>query len=377
MPPIPISKFESQIESLISRVESYVKIESPTTAKEAVDRLGKLIADQMTASGAQVESFPQAGTGDHVLGTWGVENRGGVLLLTHMDTVHPLGTLEQMPYERKQDVLRGPGILDMKVSIAMAMTVMDILQQEQRIGGTRVSLLVTSDEETGSKTSRKLIEELAHAHEVIFCLEPALPEGALKTWRKGILGFQIEAQGYPAHAGSEITRGVNAIVEIALQIPDLLEIAEADENTTLNVGVIHGGTRSNVVPDRCRTRVDVRAVTKAEGDRVERAIYALRPKLGGATIQVSGGWNRPPMERGEQIVQAFSKAQTIARQLGIELSEGGTGGGSDANFVAALGLPVLDGLGALGQGAHSYKEQIEIAPLATRIALLAALISEW
>lgn len=377
MPPIPISTFEGKVESLISRVESYVKIESPTTAKEAVDRLGKLIADQMAVSGARVQSFPQKRTGDHVMGVWGVENFGGILLLTHMDTVHPLGRLEQMPYERREDVLRGPGILDMKVSIAMAMTAVDVLQQEQRLAGRRVSLLVTSDEETGSKTSRKLIEELSHDHEIIFCLEPALPEGALKTWRKGILGFEIEALGYPAHAGSEITRGVNAIVEIALQVPDLLAIADADENTTLNVGVIHGGTRSNVVPDRCRTRVDVRALTRAEGDRVEKAIYSLRPKLEGASLQVRGGWNRPPMERSEQIIQAFTKAQSIARQLGIDVSEGGTGGGSDANFVAALGLPVLDGLGALGQGAHSYKEQIEVAPLAERTALLAALISEW
>jgi glutamate carboxypeptidase len=282
-----------------------------------------------------------------------------------------------MPYKRTEDSLYGPGILDMKVSIAMAMMAVEILQEENRLDGRRVSLLVTSDEETGSRTSRELIEELSEEYGVVFCLEPALPKGALKTWRKGILGFEVEAQGFAAHAGSEISRGVNAIVEIALQIPDLLEIAGPDEDTTLNVGVIQGGSRSNVVPERCRLRVDVRALTRAEGDRVVKEMNALKPKLDGASLNVRGGWNRPPMERSAAIVEAFKKAQSIAANLGIDLSEGGTGGGSDANFVAARGVPVLDGLGACGRGAHSSEELIEIAPLAERTALLAALISDW
>jgi glutamate carboxypeptidase len=282
-----------------------------------------------------------------------------------------------MPYKRTDEAIYGPGILDMKISIAMAMTAMEVIENEKPLNEKRVSLLVTSDEETGSRTSKELIEELSEQYDVVFCLEPALRHGALKTWRKGILAFNVEAQGFPAHAGSEITRGVNAIVEIALQIPEMLKIADFDQDTTLNIGVIDGGTRTNVVPDRCRTRVDVRALTKAEGDRVLREMNALQPKLDGARLQVRGGWNRPPMERSEQIVQAFTKAKSIASELGLELSEGGTGGGSDANFVAACGIPVLDGLGALGRGAHSYEEQIEIASLVERTALLAALISEW
>jgi glutamate carboxypeptidase len=377
MPPIPISTFEKHLEPLISRVESYVNIETPTTSKQALDELGGLLAQEMSALGADVQIFSQTRAGDHVMGTWGAEDSGGVLLLTHMDTVHPIGTLEQMPCKRTADALHGPGVLDMKISIAMALTAIEVLQHETRLDSKRISLLVTSDEETGSRTSRELIERLSREYSVVFCLEPALPEGALKTWRKGILAFKIEAHGYPAHAGSEITRGVNAIVEIALQIPDLLRIAEQDEDTTLNVGVIQGGSRSNVVPDRCRTRVDVRALTKTEGDRVIKEIKALKPKLDGASLHVQGGWNRPPMERNDQILNAFRRAQTITSELDIELSEGGTGGGSDANFVAALGVPVLDGLGALGRGAHSYDEQIELEPLAQRTALLAALISEW
>jgi glutamate carboxypeptidase len=376
MTPLPVSTYEPYIESLISRLKTYVEIETPTTSKEAVDSLGTLLTEEMAGLGAEVRVFTQTQAGDHILGSWG-EEEGGVLLLTHMDTVHPLGTLEHMPFKRSQEALFGPGILDMKVSIAMALTAMQVLLQEDRLQDRRVSLLVTSDEETGSKTSQKLIEELSEDFEVVFCLEPALPDGALKTWRKGILGFEIEAHGYAAHAGSEIARGVNAIVEIALQIPELLQIAEHDKDTTLNVGVIHGGSRSNVVPDRCRARVDVRALTKSEGDRVILAIHALQPKLKGASLHAKGGWNRPPMERNSLIIDAFNKAQSIAGDLGLTLSEGGTGGGSDANFVAARGVPVLDGLGALGHGAHSPEEQIKIAPLAARTALLAALISEW
>ncbi|MDF1500637.1 MAG: M20 family metallopeptidase [Anaerolineales bacterium] len=376
MPPLPTSTFEALREELISRLERYVLIETPTTSKEAVDSLGVLLAREMGETGARVQFFPQTRVGDHLLGTWGTDG-DGVLLLTHMDTVHPVGTLERMPFLRTDDAIHGPGILDMKVSIAMALTVMNVLQQAGRIGGSRVSLLVTSDEETGSRTSRELIEDLSKDYSVVFCLEPALPDGALKTWRKGILGFEIEARGYAAHAGAEIARGVNAIVEIALQIPELLQIAAQDEDTTLNVGVIQGGSRSNVVPDRCRTRVDVRALTQAEGDRVVEAMHALQPKLAGAALDVRGGWNRPPMERSDLIVRSFSRAQAIAAELALDLMEGGTGGGSDANFVAAQGIPVLDGLGALGRGAHSSQEQIDIAPLAERMALLAALINEW
>ncbi|MGD8553000.1 MAG: M20 family metallopeptidase [Anaerolineales bacterium] len=377
MPPIPIHTIEQHIESLISRVESYVKLETPSTSKQSIDALGFLLAKEMTSLDAEIQYFPQTNAGDHLMGTWGTRHSGSVLLLTHMDTVHPLGTIERLPYKRTEEAIYGPGILDMKISIAMAMTAMQVIQDEDRLNGKRVSLLVTSDEETGSKTSRALIEDLSEQYEIVFCLEPALPDGALKTWRKGILGFEVEAHGYPAHAGSEISRGVNAIVEIASQIPAMLQIAEQDEDTTLNIGVINGGTRSNVVPDRCRARVDVRALTKMEGDRVIDEMHALEPKLDGARLQVRGGWNRPPMERSQQIMRAFSKAKAIATELGIDLSEGGTGGGSDANFVAAHGASVLDGLGALGRGAHTYKEQIETKPLAQRTALLTALISEW
>jgi len=376
MPPLPITQFEPHMPQLITLVEKLVQIESPTTSKSGVDELGRFVAAEMEARGAQVRDEPQTDAGDHRIGTWG-EGQGGLLLMVHLDTVHPLGTLEHMPFAKHDNRLFGPGVLDMKVSIAMALTTIEILLQNGKMRQGRLTLLCTSDEETGSRTSRALIEQMAQEHELVLCLEPALPGGSLKTWRKGTLAFRVEAVGKAAHAGSNIKDGVNAILEMAHQIPGIAVLADDETETTVNVGVIQGGTRSNVVPDLCWLRVDVRAKTKDEGDRVLAAMLALEPILEGAEITVKGGWNRQPMERNEQMIQTFQRAQGIARNLGLSLSEGGTGGGSDANFVAALGVPVLDGLGAIGTGAHTKHEQIEMESLAERTALIAALISEW
>lgn len=376
MPPLPITQFEAHMPQLITLIEKLVHIESPTTSKSGVDELGRFVAAEMEARGAQVRDEPQTDAGDHRIGTWG-KGQGGLLLMVHLDTVHPLGTLEHMPFAKRENRLFGPGVLDMKVSIAMALTAIEILLQNEKLRQGRLTLLCTSDEETGSRTSRALIEQMAQEHEIVLCLEPALPGGSLKTWRKGTLAFRVEAVGKAAHAGSNIKDGVNAILEMAHQIPGIAALADEETETTVNVGVIQGGTRSNVVPDLCWLRVDVRAKTKDEGDRVLAAMLALEPILEDAEIKVKGGWNRQPMERNEQMIKTFQRAQGIARDLGLSVSEGGTGGGSDANFVAALGVPVLDGLGAIGTGAHTKHEQIETESLAERTALIAALISEW
>jgi glutamate carboxypeptidase len=265
----------------------------------------------------------------------------------------------------------------MKVSLAMALTVIERLKSDQRLRPDRISLLCTSDEEIGSLSSRELIESLSQEHDLVLCLEPALPDGSLKTWRKGILNFRIEAVGKAAHAGSDINAGTNAIVEIAHQIPEILKLAEVSTDTTVNIGVIQGGSRSNVVPDRCSLKVDVRAKTREEGERVLRGIQELKAVLDGAEVTIEGGWNRPPMERDRLMQDTFQRAAEIVSRLGIELSEGGTGGGSDANFVAGLGVPVLDGLGAIGVGAHSPNERVELSSLSSRCAILAALIADW
>ena len=373
---LPISHFETHMPALIQILEDLVKQESPTPSKHDVDALGEKVAEEMGELGAIVERYPQSEIGDHWLGSWG-EGDDGMLLMFHLDTVYPHGTLEAMPWRESEDYIMGPGVLDMKASIAMALIAIRASREAGLFPPARLSMLCTSDEETGSQTSRELIEELARGHSVVFCMEPALRDGSLKTWRKGISNYNIETRGVSAHAGASIEDGVNAIVEMSLQIPGILELQNDEGETTINIGVIEGGTRSNVVPQMCRTRVDVRSKTFTEGERVAKALQHLNPKLPGAEIYVTGGWNRPPMERSPLIGETFEKARSIAVKVGLKLTEGGTGGGSDANFVAPLGIPILDGLGAIGKGAHSSDERIEKGTLPARTALISALITDW
>jgi glutamate carboxypeptidase len=240
-----------------------------------------------------------------------------------------------------------------------------------------ITALFTSDEETGSDTSRELIESLARRSELVLCLEPCLPDGALKTWRKGVGDFEVIVRGKAAHAGADHERGRNAIEELANQIIAIQKLTDYTQGTTVNVGVVAGGSRSNVVPELARAQVDLRVMNAAEGERITQWMQQLKPVLKGTSIEVTGGLNRPPMPRDERMAASFARASAIARRLGMNLSEGGTGGGSDANFVAPLGVPVLDGLGALGNGAHSEREHVVIANLPERTALLAALLSDW
>ena len=373
---LPISHFESLLPVLIQLLQMLVKQESPTTSKHAVDDLGEKVAEEMRDLGANVERYPQSEVGDHWLGSWG-EGDDGILLMLHLDTVYPMGTLDIMPWRESDDFIFGPGVVDMKASVAMALIAIRASRDAGLLPPGRLSMLCTSDEETGSQTSRELIEELARGHKVVFCMEPALRDGSLKTWRKGISNFIIETRGVSAHAGAAIEEGVNAIVEMGLQIPEILELQSSEAETTINFGVIEGGTRSNVVPQKCRARVDLRSKTYAEGERVAESLLHLKPKLHGAEISVKGGWNRPPMERSPLIELTFEKARSIAENIGLNLTEGGTGGGSDANFVAPLRIPILDGLGAIGKGAHSSDERIEKKSLPARTALISALITDW
>lgn len=376
MTAIPISDFERRLPALVDLLQQVVEIESPTTVKEAVDEAGVLIADRMRHLGAEVHRFPQPDAGDHWLGNWD-DGPGGVLMLTHVDTVHPKGTLAHMPWRKVDGRLHGPGVLDMKASLAMALTAIRAIQEVGRLGHRRLSLLCTSDEETGSHTSAALIRSLAAEYDLVLCLEPALPDGALKTWRKGIGMFEVTATGKASHAGASPSEGINAVIEMAHQILRLTSLADEAAGTTINVGVIHGGTRSNVVPSSCWAKVDVRVLEDEEQARISSALGAMKPHLPGAEVTVRGEWNRPPMPRTPLMAKTFGKALRIASQLGLTLTEGGTGGGSDANFVAPLGVPLLDGLGAIGGGAHSEREHVHLGTLAGRTALIAALLTEW
>jgi len=265
----------------------------------------------------------------------------------------------------------------MKAGIAICLRAMAGIGRSGSPLPRPVALLCTSDEEIGSPTSRPLIERLAQEAEVVLVLEAALPDGSLKTWRKGVGEFEIRVKGRAAHAGGAHAEGRNAIQEMAHQVLAIQALTDYDRGTTLNVGVLQGGTATNVVPETAEARVDVRIQDPEEWHRVQAAMQALRPVLEGTSLEVSGNLNRPPMPFDDRAQATFARAQTIAAAIGMELKAGGSGGGSDANFVAPLGVPVLDGLGAIGEGYHSSREYILTDSLPERVRLLTALLREW
>jgi glutamate carboxypeptidase len=373
---LSVTDFERYTPQTIELLKSLVEHESPTNEKSHIDKLGAFIADRARDLNAEITAYPQEKSGNHWAFSWGSKERE-FLLLTHMDTVYSVGTLDEMPWREEGENIFGPGVLDMKFGIATALTVIEFLQSNSPDSMRGITLLCTSDEETGSETSREIIEALAQEHKLTLCLEPALPGGSLKTWRKGIGGFKIKTEGVSAHAGADPNPGVNAIHEMAYQLIELGKIANPEKGTSLNLGVVTGGTRTNVVAETCTCKFDVRVKVSSEQTVVEKTFASLAPKIEGANVSIEGYWNRPPMQRTPLMLETFKHAQTIAKDIGIKLSEGGTGGGSDANFVAALDLPVLDGLGAIGIGAHSRTENIQVSCIPERAAILAALIMAW
>ena len=372
-----VEYFSARQNETVALLRQLVELESPSESKPALDRLGQFIAAQLRDVGATVEVVPQTTTGDHLVASFGSENAPPILTLCHIDTVWPLGTLATMPWREEAGLLRGPGVYDMKASTAMLLMVLRYLRETQTQPAHPLRMLFTTDEETGSATSRALIEAEAKKAALVLCLEPALSNGALKTFRKGTGDFTVTAHGRAAHAGADHAKGINAIEEIARQIVTLHRMTNYEAGTTVNVGVISGGTVSNVVPDRARIEVDIRVSTMAEGERMVKTILNLGPQLSGARLSVTGGLNRPPMERTSQIIAAFQKAKAIGAGLGLDLLEGSTGGASDANFTGALGVATLDGLGAVGNGGHAVDEHVIASSLPERTALLAAILTQW
>ena len=369
-------------------LKQLVETESPSGDKAAVDRVGTIVADEARRLGADVQLVPVMDAGDHVITRFGLSGAQGeaeatgaviqkpILLLCHMDTVFPLGTLEKMPYREADGKIYGPGVLDMKSGIVISLAAIEMLQQS---GGLNrpVTLLCTSDEEVGSLTSEKLIVELARESELVLVLESAMPDGSLKTWRKGVGEFRVKVKGRAAHAGGAHEEGRNAIEEMSHQVLAIQKMTDYEKGTTLNVGVMRGGTVSNVVPEEAVAEVDVRVMQPSEWERLEVEIAVLKPVLDGTSLEITGGLNRPPMPFDETMKATFEKARTIGAEIGIELKASGSGGGSDANFVAPLGIPVLDGLGAVGEGLHSEREFIVADSLGERAKLLAALLQNW
>jgi len=359
---------------LFDLAEALVAIESPTDDKAAVDRCGAELRGRAGAVGARARVEPRADAGDHTL----LEIGGGrprVLLVGHVDTVWPRGQIAVMPIVRRDGRLHGPGVLDMKMGVAMGLLAARAVFETAPPSSGSVAMLITSDEETGSRTSRALIEAEALASDAVLVLEPALAGGSLKTSRKGIGQYRVGVTGVAAHAGVDPAKGVSAIRELARQILDLERLHDLERGISVNAGVVAGGTRPNVVAAEAHAIVDVRAPSLADAAEVDAAFRALRPHLPGARLEVSGGFERPPMERSAGVAALYALAQAAAAELGQTIAEGGTGGGSDGNFTAALGVPTLDGLGAIGDGAHAAHEHVEIARVVPRTALLAVLLA--
>jgi glutamate carboxypeptidase len=359
---------------LLETTETLVRLESPTTDKAAVDRCGSVLASQLEAIGGRVTRLSRPDRGDHLLAEFGC-GASQILLLGHFDTVWPVGQLDRMPLTRSGGRLHGPGVFDMKAGIAIAMLATRALLEVAPALSHRIVMLWTTDEEIGSESSRAAIEEEARRSQAVLVLEPSLPGGAVKTSRKGCGSYQLVVRGVAAHAGIEPQKGASAVQEMAHQILRVNAMQNLARGISVNVVQVSGGLRSNVIPDEARAVVDVRVPTAAAAAEIDAAFRGLRPVDERTTVEANGGFDRPPLERTDLVARLYKEAQDVARELGQELAEGGTGGGSDGNFTAALGVPTLDGLGAIGDGAHALHEHVDIETLPDRAALVAGLLT--
>lgn len=363
---------QENLNGILRDLEDLVQTESPSTEKSAVDNVSRVVTGKFRSLGARVEMLAQAEYGDHVRVEWG-EGDQQVLILCHMDTVFGLGETVSRPFRVEEGKAYGPGVYDMKAGIVQTLWALKAMRALGKHPKCRVVLLLNSDEEVGSPTSRPIIEAEAQKSQVAFVLEPSVPPGALKTARKGVGRFEMWVTGKASHAGSNPEAGISAIQEMALQVQRLHALSNPTTGTTVNVGVVRAGTRPNVVAAEAYAEIDLRVTTMAEADRVVKAILDCTP-FTQARVKITGGLNRPPMERSPQIAALFTHAKALAADLGFDLLEASTGGGSDGNFTAALGVPTIDGLGAVGNGAHSVDEYLMIDELPRRTALLVRLL---
>lgn len=365
---------QARYQQTLDLLKQIVEFESPSSEKQAVDRLIDFLQSELERREAAVERIPQDAYGDLLIARWPGDDREPLFVMTHVDTVWPVGTLERLPWKIEGDVGRGPGIYDMKASVAMMFGAVDILKE---LGHVRrpIIWLINTDEEIGSPGSRPHIERYAKESAYVLCLEPPVPpDDALKTERKGVGVFGVEISGVEAHSGLDPEKGASAVDELARAVLALHGLTDREAGTSVNVGTVTGGTRANVVAGWARAVVDIRVRTSQEAARVEAALAALRPRDPRVRLRVTGGWNRPVMERGPETARLFGIARDLAAEIGVELRECSVGGASDGNFAAATGTPVLDGFGAVGDGAHSRREHVSVEGMIERTTLAAGLI---
>jgi glutamate carboxypeptidase len=369
---------QSKQSESIELIRQFVEAESPSDDAAAVNRFVELAADTL-APMAAVRRLPATGFGDHLLAEItlpGARKEGQVLALGHSDTVWRTGTLTVIPFRRNGGRLYGPGVLDMKAGIVFFIFAARALRELDIPVKSRVLLQLNSDEETGSDSSRPLTEKNARRSKAVLVLEPGTGlEGKLKTARKGVGDFRLEVRGKAAHSGIDFGAGASAILELARQLEKIAGFTRLARGITVNPGVIAGGTRANVVAAEAHAEIDLRVPRLKDAPALEKKFRALKPFDKRCTVTVTGGLNRPPMERTAGVVKLFRTAQILAREMGIEIEESSTGGGSDGNFTAALGIPTLDGLGGVGEGAHAPNESILVNRIADRTALIARLLA--
>ena len=368
--------FESCQDALVSTIREWVEIESPSDNKLAADRMGALLASRFEAAGGRVTVHRTADFGDNLqINFPGREKIEPVLLLGHFDTVYPLGTLASMPCRLANGRLHGPGVMDMKSGIALMLFAIEALQSWHGGLPRPVTVFLVSDEEVGSYSSRKITEALARESAAVFVLEAAAGlRGAVKTARKGVGEYTLTVEGVAAHAGLDPGKGHSAILELSRQIVAISRLNDLKRGLTVNPGLIRGGTRTNVIAAEAVVEIDVRIKSARQAAGLERKMRALRPFDKRCKLTVAGGINRLPMERTAGVAGLYKKAQAIAKELGWKLEEAAVGGGSDGNFTAGIGIPTLDGMGAVGEGAHAVHEHIIISELPRRALLLASMI---
>ena len=373
--------FEARLGETLSLTRALCEIESPSGDGEGSAAVVNLLADAAKALGgfaACERVAAPGGYGEHfILRAFEDAPSGArpLVLLGHTDTVHPKGTLAARPWREAEGRIHAPGVYDMKAAVAAALEAVRACDELSLRPRRPVVLLLTCDEESGSFSGRELVEREASRAEYVLVLEPPAPGGRAKTARKGTGLFTLEVEGRAAHAGLEPEKGVNAVLEIARQIERVSALARPEVGTTVNVGVVSGGTHANVVPAGARAEIDVRFSTAAEAQRLDEAIRGSKLFDERARLKVAGGINRPPMERSEAVAALFEKARRVAASLDMELGEASVGGASDGNFAAACGAAVLDGLGVDGDGAHAEHEHIRRDAVARRAAFLTALVA--
>jgi glutamate carboxypeptidase len=377
----PILAFvRSKQSDIIALIRELVECESPSDDAPSVNRFVDLLASKLKGEGS-VRLIPGGRFGRHLRCEFQLpgprkRREGGILALAHTDTVWPLGALAHMPFRQKSGRLWGPGVLDTKSGIAFFVYAARALRELDIAVARRVVLQINSDEEVGSESSRPLTEEAARRSAVVLVLEPGTGlEGKLKTERKGVGSYTVTVKGRASHAGIDFQNGASAIVEIARQIERIAGFTQLNRGITVNPGVISGGTRVNVVAAEASVKVDIRVSRMKDVPALDRKFRALRPFDKRCSIRVEGGLNRPPMERTAAIRKLFATARDLAAEIGVKVEESSTGGGSDGNFTAALGVPTLDGLGGVGEGAHAPNESILVDRIADRTALLALLLA--